>query len=328
MQLRKLGHSPLRVSAVGLGCMGMSEFYGPQQEEESVATIHRALDLGVNLLDTADIYGLGANETLVGKAIRDRRGQVVLATKFGNVRDATGKFLGVNGRPEYVRSACDASLKRLGVDVIDLYYQHRVDPQVPIEDTVGAMRDLVVAGKVRFLGLSEAAPQTLRRAAKVHPIAALQTEYSLWTRDVESEILPACRELGIGFVAYSPLGRGFLTGRIRKIEDLSDADWRRNSPRFQAANLKHNLELVDSIERTAKAKRCTPAQLALAWILAQGEDIVPIPGTKRRLYLEENLDALSVHLTPGNLKSLSQSVRPGAAAGDRYPAQAMQAVNR
>ena len=328
MKTRQLGKSGLKVSALGLGCMGMSEFYGPGDEAEALATIHRALDLGVNLLDTADMYGLGANETLVGKAIRDRRSQVVLATKFGNVRDATGKFLGVNGRPEYVRSACDASLKRLGVDVIDLYYQHRVDPQVPIEDTVGAMRDLVVAGKVRFLGLSEAAPQTLRRAAKVHPIAALQTEYSLWTRDVESEILPVCRELGIGFVAYSPLGRGFLTGRIRKIEDLSDADWRRNFPRFQAANLKHNLELVDSIERTAKAKRCTPAQLALAWVLAQGEDIVPIPGTKRRLYLEENLDALSVHLTPGNLKSLNQSVHPGAVAGARYPAQAMQAVNR
>ena len=290
MKTRQLGKSGLKVSALGLGCMGMSEFYGPGDEAEAFATIHRALDLGVNLLDTADIYGLGANETLVGKAIRDRRGQVVLATKFGNVRDATGKFLGVNGRPEYVRSACDASLKRLGVDLIDLYYQHRVDPQVPIEDTVGAMRDLVVAGKVRFLGLSEAAPQTLRRAAKVHPIAALQTEYSLWTRDVESEILPACRELGIGFVAYSPLGRGFLTGRIRKIEDLSDADWRRNSPRFQAANLKHNLELVDSIERTAKAKRCTPAQLALAWILAQGEDIVPIPGTKRRAIRDRRSD--------------------------------------
>ncbi|MGO8930367.1 MAG: aldo/keto reductase [Limisphaerales bacterium] len=328
MKTRQLGKSGLNVSALGLGCMGMSEFYGPGDEAEALATIHRALDLGVNLLDTADMYGLGANETLVGKAIRDRRSQVVLATKFGNVRDATGKFLGVNGRPEYVRSACDSSLKRLGVDVIDLYYQHRVDPQVPIEDTVGAMRDLVVAGKVRFLGLSEAAPQTLRRAAKVHPIAALQTEYSLWTRDVESEILPACRELGIGFVAYSPLGRGFLTGRIRKIEDLSDADWRRNSPRFQAANLKHNLELVHCIERTAKAKRCTPAQLALAWVLAQGEDIVPIPGTKRRLYLEENLGALSVHLTPGNLRSLTQSVRPGAVAGERYPAQAMQAVNR
>ena len=328
MKTRQLGKSGLKVSALGLGCMGMSEFYGPGDEAEALATIHRALDLGVNLLDTADMYGLGANETLVGKAIRDQRSQVVLATKFGNVRDAAGKFLGVNGRPEYVRSACDASLKRLGVDVIDLYYQHRVDPQVPIEDTVGAMRDLVVAGKVRFIGLSEAAPQTLRRAAKVHPIAALQTEYSLWTRDVESEILPVCRELGIGFVAYSPLGRGFLTGRIRKIEDLSDADWRRNSPRFQAANLKHNLELVHCLERTAKAKRCTPAQLALAWVLAQGEDIVPIPGTKRRLYLEENLDALSVHLTLGNLKSLSQSVRPGAVAGDRYPAQAMQALNR
>jgi aryl-alcohol dehydrogenase-like predicted oxidoreductase len=308
--------------------MGMSEFYGPGDEAEALATIHRALDLGVNFLDTADMYGLGANETLVGKAIRDRRSQVVLATKFGNVRDATGKFLGVNGRPEYVRSACDASLERLGVDVIDLYYQHRVDLQVPIEDTVGAMRDLLVAGKVRFLGLSEAAPQTLRRAAKVHPIAALQTEYSLWTRDVEAEILPVCRELGIGFVAYSPLGRGFLTGKITQLEDLSDADWRRNSPRFQAANLKRNLELVHCIERTAEVKRCTPAQLALAWVLAQDEDIVPIPGTKRRPYLEENLDALSVHLTPDDLKSLNQSVHPGAVAGERYPAQAMQAVNR
>jgi aryl-alcohol dehydrogenase-like predicted oxidoreductase len=286
------------------------------------------LDFGVNFLDTADIYGLGANEVLVGKAIRDRRSEVVLATKFGNVRDSTGKFLGVNGRPEYVRAACDASLKRLGFDVIDLYYQHRVDPQVPIEETVGAMRDLVTAGKVRFLGLSEAAPQTLRRAVKVHPIAALQTEYSLWTRDVENEILPVCRELGIGFVAYSPLGRGFLTGKIRKIEDLADTDWRRNSPRFQAANLKHNLNLVGCIERTAKAKRCTPAQLALAWVLAQGEDIVPIPGTKRRLYLEENLAALAVHLTPGNLKSLNESARPGVVAGERYPAQAMLAVNR
>jgi aryl-alcohol dehydrogenase-like predicted oxidoreductase len=306
----------------------MSEFYGPGDEAEATATIQHALELGVNFLDTADMYGLGANETLVGKAIRGRRSQVVLATKFGNVRDANGKFLGVNGRPEYVRSACDASLKRLGVDVIDLYYQHRVDPQVPIEETVGAMRDLVTAGKIRFLGLSEAAPQTLRRAVKVHPIAALQTEYSLWTRDVESEILPACRELGIGFVAYSPLGRGFLTGRIRKIEDLTEGDWRRNSPRFQAANLKRNLELVRRLERTAKAKSCTPAQLALAWVLAQGEDIVPIPGTRRRLYLEENLDALRLHLTPGNLKSLNEATRPGAIAGDRYPAQAMQAVNR
>jgi aryl-alcohol dehydrogenase-like predicted oxidoreductase len=323
MNMRQLGKSGLNVSPIGLGCMGMSEFYGPRDEAEAIA-----LDLGVNFLDTADMYGLGANETLVGKAIRERRSQVVLATKFGNVRDATGKFLGVNGRPEYVRSACDASLKRLGLDVIDLYYQHRVDPQVAIEDTVGAMRDLVLAGKVRFLGLSEAAPQTLRRAVKVHPIAALQTEYSLWSRDVESEVLPVCRELGIGFVAYSPLGRGFLAGKIRKLEDLAEGDWRRNAPRFQAENLKRNLELVRRVERTAKAKRCTPAQLALAWLLAQGEDIVPIPGTKRRLYLEENLSALAVHLTPGNLKSINGAARPGVVAGDRYPAQGMQAVNR
>jgi aryl-alcohol dehydrogenase-like predicted oxidoreductase len=328
MKMRELGKSGLKVSALGLGCMGMSEFYGPGDETEAIATIHRALELGVTLLDTADMYGMGANERLVGKAISDRRSPVVLATKFGNVRDETGKFTGVNGRPEYVRAACDGSLKRLGVEVIDLYYQHRVDPQVPIEETIGAMRELVTAGKVRFLGLSEAAAPTIRRAAKVHPITALQTEYSLWTRDVEAEILPLCRELGIGFVAYSPLGRGFLTGRFRKPEDLAEGDWRRNSPRFQEENFKHNLDLVHRIEQAAKGKGCTPAQLALAWVLAQGEDIVPIPGTKRRLYLEDNLGALAVHLTPDNLQSLNETARPGAIAGDRYPAQAMQAVNR
>jgi aryl-alcohol dehydrogenase-like predicted oxidoreductase len=274
------------------------------------------------------MYGLGANETLVGKAIRDRRSQVVLATKFGNVRDATGNFLGLNGRPEYVRSACDASLKRLGVEVIDLYYQHRVDPAVPIEETVGAMRDLVTAGKVRFLGLSEAAPQTLRRAAKVHPIAALQTEYSLWTRDVEAEILPTCRELGIGFVPYGPLGRGFLTGRFKKPEDLPEGDWRRDSPRFQEDNFKHNLELVRRIERTAKAKRCTPAQLALAWVLAQGEDVVPIPGTKRRRYLEENVAAARVALSAADRTRLDEVAPRGAAAGERYAPAIMASVNR
>jgi len=308
--------------------MGMSEFYGSGDEAEAIATIHRVLDLGLNFLDTADMYGLGANEKLVGKAIRERRSGIVLATKFGNVRDAFGKFLGVNGQPDYVRSACDASLKRLGVEVIDLYYQHRVDPQVPIEETVGTMRELILAGKVRFLGLSEAAAGTLRRAVKVHPIAALQTEYSLWSREVESEILPTCRELGIGFVPYSPLGRGFLTGKIRKPEDLVEGDWRRNAPRFQGENFKRNLELVSRIERIAKVKGCTPAQLALAWVLAQGEDVVPIPGTKRRAYLEENLGALAVQLTFADLKSLNDLAQPGAVAGERYPAEAMKAGHR
>ncbi len=307
--------------------MGMSEFYGPRDDRESIATIHRALDLGLSFLDTADMYGCGENERLVGRALKGRRHEVILATKFGNVRDAEGRFLGVNGRPEYVRAGCDASLRRLGVEVIDLYYQHRVDPQVPIEETVGAMSELVRAGKVRFLGLSEAAPATIRRAAAVHPIAALQTEYSLWTRDVETEILPTCRELGIGFVPYSPLGRGFLTARIQRLEDLAADDWRRHGPRFQAENFERNLELVRRIEALARRRPCTPAQLALAWVLAQGDDVVPIPGTKRRSYLEENLGALAVELSPADLAELDHAAPPGAAAGMRYPEWSMKAVN-
>jgi len=308
--------------------MGMSEFYGPGDEAESIRTIHRALELGINFLDTADIYGLGRNEELVGKALRGRRKQAVLATKFGNVRGKDGSWLGVNGKPDYVRSCCESSLLRLGVDVIDLYYQHRVDPETPIEETVGAMAELVRQGKVRYLGLSEAAPATIRRACAVHPIAALQTEYSLWTRDPEAEVLPTCRENGISFVAYSPLGRGALTGAIRKLDDLAEGDYRRNSPRFAGENLSRNLVLVDRIAEMAAAKKCRPAQLALAWLLARGSDIFPIPGTKHRNRLEENVGALEVSLTPGELSRLDSAFPVGAAAGTRYPEQAMKAVHR
>ena len=327
MQRRKLG-AGLEVSAMGLGCMGMSDFYAGRDEAEAIATIHRALELGVDFLDTADIYGIGRNEELVGRAIRGRRDKVIVATKFGNVRGEDGRFLGVNGKPEYVRQCCEASLHRLGVDVIDLYYQHRVDPETPIEDTVGAMAELVRAGKVRWLGLSEAAPATIRRAHAVHPIAALQTEYSLWSREPEDEILPTVRELGIGFVPYSPLGRGFLTGRFRSVDDFEPDDYRRNSPRFQGENFRKNLELVDEINAIAADKRCAASQLALAWVLAQGNDIVPIPGTKRRKYLEENVGALEVRLTQADLERIDRVLPLGVAAGERYVPQGMRAVNR
>ncbi len=328
MQTRKLGREGLEVSALGLGCMGMSDFYAGRDEAEAVATIHCAIDLGVTFLDTADMYGPFTNEVLVGKAIADRREQVVLATKFGNVRNEKGEYLGIRGDAEYVRQACDASLKRLGVDHIDLYYQHRVDPNTPIEETVGAMAELVKAGKVRYLGLSEAAPETIRRAHAVHPISALQTEYSLWSREPEEQILPTVRELGIGYVPYSPLGRGFLTGQIRRIEDLAEDDYRRHSPRFQGENFQKNLDLVQEIETMAREKGCTPAQLALAWLLAQGEDIVPIPGTKKRSRLEENVGAVDVRITAEDRTRIDAILPPGAAAGSRYDASQMQALNR
>lgn len=328
MQKRKLGSQGLEVSALGLGCMGMSDFYGGRDEDESVATIHRALELGVTFFDTADMYGPFTNEQLLGKALQGRRDGVILATKFGNERRADGSFVGINGRPEYVRACCDASLQHLQTDHIDLYYQHRVDSSVPIEETVGAMSELVQAGKVRFLGLSEAAPDTIRRAHQVHPISALQTEYSLWSREPESEILPLLRELKIGFVPYSPLGRGFLTGQIKSFDDLAEDDYRRNSPRFQGDNFQKNLELVKRLEALAQSRGATASQLALAWVLAQGDDLAPIPGTKRRKYLEENVAAADLQLSPQEIEEIGNVVPPEEIAGERYSEQTMKTVNR
>jgi aryl-alcohol dehydrogenase-like predicted oxidoreductase len=325
MKTRKL--RDLEVGTVGLGCMGMSEFYGPGDETESIATLHRAVDLGVTLFDTADVYGPYTNEELVGRGLKAYRNRVMIATKFANIRDENNAWVGVSGKPEYVKASCEKSLKRLGIDTIDLYYQHRVDPDTPIEDTVGAMADLVKAGKVRYLGLSEAAPATIRRACKVHPITALQTEYSLWTRDPEDDILATCRELGVGFVAYSPVGRGFLTGRIKSHDDLDPTDFRRMSPRLQSDNLAKNLALVAGVEAIAAEKGCTPAQLALAWVLAQDSHIVPIPGTKRRKYLDENCGAVDITLTASDLQRLDAAVPKGATAGPRYPEAAMRRVN-